>query len=63
MPNSSKHGAPAIFSFFVPGLGQIIKGQGGKGILIFIITIIGFCFFIIPGIIIWIFQIADAYNN
>ncbi len=58
-----KHGLPALLSFFIPGLGQIVKGQVGKGILIFIGTIVGFMILIIPGIIIWLWQIIDAYNN
>ena len=67
-PTKEKHGIPALLSFFIPGLGQLIKGQVGKGIGIFfgfllsltlMITIIGT---IVP-IIIWIWQILDAYNN
>jgi TM2 domain-containing membrane protein YozV len=58
-----KHGLPALLSFFIPGLGQMVKGQVGKGILIFIGTIVGFMLLIIPGIIIWLWQIIDAYNN
>lgn len=66
--NSQKHGVPAILSFFIPGLGQVIKGQVGKGIGIFlgflvscalIFTVIGA---VVP-IIVWIWQIVDAYNN
>lgn len=58
-----KHGVPAILSLFIPGLGQIVKGQTGKGILILISTIIGYALFVIPGLIIHIWQIADAYND
>lgn len=66
--STEKYGVPAILSFFVPGLGQLIKGQVGRGILIFlgwlfsfalIITIIGA---IVP-LIIYIWQIFDAYNK
>jgi TM2 domain-containing membrane protein YozV len=60
--SSQKHGVPALLSFFIPGLGQIVKGQVGKGILIFIGVGLGLLL-IIPGIIIWIWQIIDAYNN
>ena len=31
-----KHGVPALSSVFIPGLGQLIKGQVCKGIVIFI---------------------------
>jgi TM2 domain-containing membrane protein YozV len=57
------HGVPAILSFFIPGLGQLVKGQVGKGVLIFIGFIIGLAMFVLPGVIIWIWQIVDAYNN
>lgn len=58
-----KHGVPALLSFFVPGLGQIVKGELGKGIFVFIGFIIGIFLLVIPGIIVWIWQIVDAYNN
>jgi TM2 domain-containing membrane protein YozV len=60
--SNQKHGVPALLSFFIPGLGQIIKGQVGKGILIFFSVSLGMLL-VVPGIIIWIWQIADAYNN
>jgi TM2 domain-containing membrane protein YozV len=61
--SSQKHGVPALLSFFIPGLGQIVKGQIGKGILTFIEISLGLIMLVIPGIIIWIWQIMDAYNN
>jgi len=60
---SQTHGLPALLSFFIPGLGQMVKGQVGKGIVILIITIIGYFMLFVPGLIIHIWQIADAYNN
>jgi TM2 domain-containing membrane protein YozV len=68
LKGSQKHGIPALLSFFIPGLGQMVKGEIGKGIGIFfgwlvsfalILTVIG----IIVPVIIWIWQIIDAYNN
>lgn len=56
------HGLPALLSFFIPGLGQIVKGEVGTGILFFIGFFIGLACFILPGIIVWIWQIADAYS-
>jgi TM2 domain-containing membrane protein YozV len=58
-----KHGLPALLSFFIPGLGQLIKGQVIKGIFVFIAVMIGIALLVIPGIIIWIWQIGDAYND
>ncbi|MBN2831438.1 MAG: hypothetical protein JXL82_04095 [Candidatus Omnitrophica bacterium] len=53
---------PAFMSFLIPGLGQIIKGQVGKGILIFVVILTGYFLMIIPGIIMHIIAICDAYN-
>ena len=61
--HTQKHGVPAILSLFIPGLGQMVKGQVGKGILILIVTVVGYMFMIIPGLIIHIWQIVDAYNS
>lgn len=59
---NKKHGVPALFSFLIPGLGQIIKGDIFKGIAIFLGSIIGLIL-IFPGIIIWLWGIYDAYNS
>lgn len=63
-----KHGVPALLSFFVPGLGQMIKGEVGKGIGVFLCMIISVALmFVVIGFIttpiLYIWQIADAYNN
>jgi TM2 domain-containing membrane protein YozV len=61
------HGIPALFSFFIPGLGQLVKGDLFKALgiwIAFIITgimhIFGAGFLI--WLIIWVWQIYDAYN-
>ncbi len=66
--NEQKHGVPAILSFFVPGLGQLIKGQVGKGILIFLgmivsIFLIAFIVGFITTPVLWLWNIYDAYNS
>ncbi len=80
--SSQKHGAPLLLSFFVPGLGQLVKGQVKKGLIIFFLPPIVFAVFIIvnfmynnssilsdfgslwfAGIILYIWQLIDAYNN
>jgi hypothetical protein len=61
------HGLPALFSFFIPGLGQLVKGDLSKAVGIWIILIIS-AFMSVIGIgflmamVIWIAQIYDAYN-
>ncbi len=59
---------PALLSFFIPGLGQLIKGQVGKGILIFIGALV---FIVLSSVLIgipfliwlWLWNIYDAYNT
>ncbi len=64
-----KYGVPALLSFFIPGLGQIIKGQILKGILIWLIggaliAFFSFTIILIPfAIIIFVWNIYDAYNS
>ena len=65
---TQKYGVPAILSFFLPGLGQMIKGEVGKGILIFIgfwVSVMAFAILIgfITTPILYFWQIIDAYNK
>lgn len=53
----------AIASFLFSGLGQVYNGRFGKGLLIFVGTLIGLLFFIIPGILILCYGIYDAYST
>lgn len=67
MTEKQKHGVPALLSFFIPGLGQMVKGQVGKGVLILVGYVVSFlAMFVVIGIIttpiLWIWQIIDAYN-
>ncbi len=75
---SEKHGVPAILSIFVPGLGQLVKGDILKGLL-FMAIFVFFPFLLLGGIIasrtvfsglpfflgpvLYIYNIYDAYNN
>ena len=68
LKGSQKHDIPSLLSFFIPGIGQMLKGEVGKGISIFIGWLLSFSLiFTIIGIavpvIIWVWQIIDAYNN
>jgi len=65
---SQKHVFPTILSFFIPGLGQLIKGQVGKGVLIFLgmilsIVLIFFLIGIITTPLLWLWNLYDAYNS
>jgi TM2 domain-containing membrane protein YozV len=61
------HGVPALFSFFIPGLGQLVKGDVSKAFGIWaallisaFMSIIGIG--ILMGMVVWVAQIYDAYN-
>ncbi len=61
------YGMPALLSFFLPGLGQIVKGEIWKGIGMLLGAVIaGLLIFVIIGFIIypiiWIYSVYDAYN-
>jgi len=54
----------AVLSAFFPGLGQMYNGDKlSKGLLIFFSFAIGSLFWFIPGIIIWIYGMYDAYKK
>jgi TM2 domain-containing membrane protein YozV len=53
----------AIGSFFIPGLGQVYNGEGFlKGLLYIIGMIIGSIIFVLPGLVVWIYGIYNAYT-
>lgn len=53
-------GVAAILSFFLPGLGQLYKGDIGRGLSLFIFTAIGYALFIVPGLVMHLLVVADA---
>jgi TM2 domain-containing membrane protein YozV/ribosomal protein L37E len=50
-------------SFFWNGLGQVYNGRFWKGIFFLFAVPIGSVFLIIPGLIIWIWGMWDAYSD
>ena len=65
--SNARHGVPALLSFFIPGLGQLIKGDILSALFIFVAAA-GFGFLCFAGIgfvllpILWIWQIYNAYT-
>jgi len=55
-------GIAALLSFVFTGLGQVYNGDFKRGVLFLVGTLIGLCFFVIPGVIIWLYGIYDAYS-
>ena len=54
-------GIAAIFSVFVPGAGQMYKGQIGRGLAWLAGTAIGYMAMVVPGIVVHIICIYNAY--
>lgn len=62
MPKHAKWhgGTAAVLSFFIPGLGQMYKGQVFNGALWLVVVVCGYAMFIIPGICLHLMCIAGA---
>lgn len=56
-------GVAALLSFIIPGAGQMYKDHVGTGILWFIVVIVGYVTFIIPGIFLHIICIVAASSG
>jgi hypothetical protein len=64
--NTQKHGVPTLISFFVPGVGQLIKGHMMKAFGIWVIGgLVGFFFWwtYFAPFIVWVWNVYDAYNS
>ena len=58
-----KHGIPALLSLFLPGLGQMCKGEVLYGCVWLVFVVLGYLFLVIPGLVLHICCVIDAYNN
>jgi TM2 domain-containing membrane protein YozV len=61
-------GLALLGSFFFPGLGQLMNGQVGKGIAMFVAYLISVVLlFVVIGVLlvpaIWIWSMVDAYSG
>jgi TM2 domain-containing membrane protein YozV/ribosomal protein L37E len=56
-------GIAVLISLFIPGGGSMYCEKVGKGIALLIGTIIGYCIFIIPGVIVHIISMVIAYGD
>jgi len=62
-PSGVSPGVAAVLSLIIPGAGQIYRGKIGKGIMWLILTIIGYFILIVPGLIIHLICIFNAYDS
>lgn len=65
---SNGHGMPALFSLIIPGLGQIVKGEVGKGIVVLAMALVSVALItafigVLTTPILWIWNVYDAYRN
>ena len=49
-------------SSFLPGLGQVYNGETAKGFALFLLTLAGLVVFLVPGLIVWLYAVYDAYT-
>ncbi len=55
-------GIAALMSFIIPGAGQIYCGRIGRGLAFLFGTALGLVLLVIPGLLIYLFNIYDAYR-
>lgn len=61
-------GLALVASFFITGLGQLMNGEGGKGVAMFFLQVVNvMLMFVLIGFItwpiVWIWSMADAYMS
>ena len=56
-------GLAAVLSFFVPGLGQLYKGQILNGIVWFFLVGMGYVALILPGLVLHFFCVLGALSG
>lgn len=60
--NERKNSSVAGFcSSVLPGLGQMYNGETAKGYTFFLLALGGLFFLIIPGLLVWLYAMYDAY--
>lgn len=52
-----------FLSSFLPGLGQVYNGETAKGFALFILFLAGLVLLVIPGLIVWLYTMYDAYST
>ena len=56
-------GIAALLSFIIPGAGQMYKGNVAAGLLWLFFVVVGYAFFIIPGLILHLICIITATSG
>jgi TM2 domain-containing membrane protein YozV len=62
-PPQKSNGVAALLSFVIPGVGQMYKEKVGAGLVWFFATVAGYCCFIVPGAMLHLCCIFNAYST
>jgi TM2 domain-containing membrane protein YozV len=57
------NGVAAVLGLFIPGAGQMYKGKTGAGLCWLFGTVLGYCLFIFPGLILHLICVFDAAQD
>jgi TM2 domain-containing membrane protein YozV len=49
-------------SSVIPGLGQVYNGETVKGFVLFTLTLLGLCLLLLPGLVVWLYAMYDAWS-
>lgn len=56
-------GTAAILSLFIPGLGQMYKGQVINGVVWFAVVAVGYVFLVLPGVVLHVLCVLGAASG
>jgi TM2 domain-containing membrane protein YozV len=54
-------GTAAFLSFLIPGWGQMRRGKRSSGLIWLVLVVAGYFLMILPGLILHVFCILEAY--
>jgi len=52
---------PTFLTFLIPGLGHLIIGQPFKALFVFVLTLVGYFCFVLPGLVIHVAAMCDCH--
>jgi TM2 domain-containing membrane protein YozV len=61
--NQKDPGVAAVLSLVIPGAGHVYAGHIAAGLLILVLTVIGYAALIIPGLVMHVIAIVTAYRS
>ena len=53
---------PTLLNIFVPGLGQLIQGRIIVALLCFVLTLVGYVCFVLPGLLMHVLALMDSHQ-